>query len=181
LTTRAKAAAEDARRRGRGNRDVVQRKGDLKVVTARRGREVGRQVADEIGHVEAQGIVLEQTAMHRGHRGHPFEHGLQRGLGRLVGGSPALQQDHRGDQLQIVLHPMVDLMQQGGLLGESQVQRIGADGGLRGAIVRNICHRCDVFEAPPPAEAQERQWSRSGSRLGQHSPTVTDLTRDWGC
>jgi hypothetical protein len=75
---------------------------------------------DVVGELPHQLVESEDARASRGHeepvcgrqRGDPLRHGLKRGLGRRVRGAPRLQQDQGRDDLEVVLRPMVDLVQQ---------------------------------------------------------------------
>jgi hypothetical protein len=90
------------------------------------------------------------------------------------------QQDQRGDQLQIVLHPVVDLVQQGVFLREGLFQRSSAGVGRVAvrARVSRVFHSIAWLCAAPELASTNGDGQGRVPDTADMRPLVTGLSQD---
>ena len=114
---REQLAEDERERRGAlaGELDRLELGGDLLARRRAPGR-ASREAGRELGEIDDVPAVLGQLLVHRGDREDPVDRVAERLL-RVDALGPRLEPQERGDRLQVVLDPVVDL------LGEHAAQR----------------------------------------------------------
>ena len=123
----------DRRRFAGDDLDLVDRRRQLDVRSSARSDDIIGEVGGKGSDVEPRDVVgLVQAAVHRRQRVDPLEHVLQRLSERWVGQRARLQPEQRPDHVEVVLDPVIDLVEQGRLGFERRLEVGGAgmDDGL---------------------------------------------------
>ncbi|SOR28035.1 protein of unknown function [Methylorubrum extorquens] len=127
---------------GGGERQRLDLRLDPGAVPVEAGGEVCDQVGGELPEVEAGDVALRvQHPVGRGEGADPVGHGLERVAGVALRRAAGLQQHQRRDDLEVVLDPMIDLVEQRGLLFQGRAQVGGPLAHLALQRVVGVAHR----------------------------------------